>query len=138
MVTASMSEIVFLKQKDRWVLCDLLGYEGTRWAKVRLPIGAVRRVKRSRLHYPTRIDLTGPAARALRTIQKLDQLLPIETLVVHRSLLLEAETALGEVLGLECGGKDQGGGGFYDHSGDTCPIHEWLVPSDHDVAEAMR
>jgi len=72
-----------------------------------------------------------PAERALRAIQSLDELEKLK----HRHLLIEAETALGELLGLECTGvvdgtNADGSPAYYDHSGNTCPIHEWLTESD--------
>ncbi len=77
-----------------------------------------------------RVDVNSPVALALRSLQKLDQVEPIG----RRELLLEAQTLLGEELGLVCTGEAEGGG-FYDHSGDTCEIHEWLVPEDADGLE---
>lgn len=72
------------------------------------------------------------AARALRLLQVLDEVACLDD---HRYLLIRAETALGEVLGLECSGVPaiEGADGLadgYDHSGGTCPVHEWLVPAD--------
>lgn len=78
------------------------------------------------------------AALALRAIQRYDEVAgnsPPDLL--HRYLLIEAETALGELLGLTCTGEpsmwsldDPSKVTGYDHNGDTCPIHEWLVESD--------
>lgn len=90
-----------------------------------------------------------PAARALRALQKLDELSPIPggdfvgspgTISAgHRRLLLEAEDALGELLGLSCTADDASAFPFYSHNGETCPIHEWLVPSDAtELHEAQR
>lgn len=75
------------------------------------------------------------AGLALRAIQKLDELQPTP----HRHLIIEAESRLGELLGLECTGvadwwNDDGTPAGYSHNGDTCPIHEWLVPSDAPVS----
>lgn len=78
-------------------------------------------------------DVKSPAALALRALQKYDQL---QSTPIHRDLLLDAMTYLGEVLGLDCTGVAEGGG-FYDHAGDTCPVHEWLVPVDRDIAERL-
>ena len=83
-----------------------------------------------------------PAGRALRAIQKYDEVAgnsPADLL--HRDLLIEAEDALGAILWLSCTGepsswRDDGSVGGYDHNGDTCPIHEWLVESDQ--AEVQR
>lgn len=72
---------------------------------------------------------TTNAGMALRALQKLDELEHI----THRELLLEAQDALGRELGLECSGRREGDHGdvlAYDHSGNTCRIHEWLVPAD--------
>lgn len=84
-----------------------------------------------------------PAGRALRALQVYDELIPgTEKGAAHtyRYLIIEAETALGEVLGLECTGEEDGWNedgsvAFYSHDGDTCPVHEWLVPADHELAE---
>lgn len=72
------------------------------------------------------------AVTALRKIQKLDEL----TLRLQRGLggaerllLMGACDALGELLGLKCTGVAEGNG-FYDHSGGTCPIHEWFDPDE--------
>lgn len=69
------------------------------------------------------------AGRALRALQQLDQFDRLD----NRHLLIVAQDALGAELGLECTGACEGavnGFPFYDHSGNTCPIHEWLVPED--------
>jgi hypothetical protein len=71
-------------------------------------------------------DLNGPEARALRAVQKLDQFSSVE----GREYLIEAEDALGELLGLDCTADDPDASPFYSHNGETCLIHEWLVPSD--------
>lgn len=71
-------------------------------------------------------SLHAGASDALRALQKYDE---VSGRPGARVLLLEAQTALGALLGLECTGVPEGDGG-YDHSGDTCPIHEWAVPSD--------
>lgn len=78
--------------------------------------------------------------RALRAIQKYDE---VFSGVHARFLLIEAETALGEYLGLSCTGEpdgwnEDGSIALYKHNGDTCPIHEWLVESDQQVAELIR
>jgi hypothetical protein len=75
------------------------------------------------------------AALSLRALQKLDEL---ATLDGHRYLLIEAETRLGDMLGLDCTGvpaiwNADGSVAGFDHNGDTCPIHEWLVPDDAPV-----
>lgn len=76
------------------------------------------------------------AEEALRGIQKFDEAAGAVT--SPRFMLMQAASALGELLGLECTGVDQGGG-FFDHSGDTCPIHEWLRPEeDYEVAQSLR
>jgi hypothetical protein len=69
---------------------------------------------------------------ALRALQKLDEL---HDLGDHRYLVIEAQTDLGEALGLECTGvvdgeNEDGSPAYYSHNGDTCPIHEWLYESD--------
>lgn len=89
-----------------------------------------------RERYERRKVAKSPAGLALRAIQKYDQLATFEA-VGQRRLLIEAMDALGDELGLECTG-DADGDGLYDHSNGTCPVHEWLVPSDHDAAEALR
>ena len=76
-----------------------------------------------------------PAARALRAIQKYDEVAGSGLDAEHRYLLLEAESELGALLGLDCTGEPsswtrEGVVVGYDHDGETCPIHEWLVPSD--------
>jgi len=76
-------------------------------------------------------DVDQPAAVALRELQKLDEVTKIQP----RERLIEAQDALGAELGLECTGAPEGDG-WYDHSGDTCPIHEWLVPSDYNETES--
>jgi hypothetical protein len=81
------------------------------------------------------------AEQALRALQKLDEIVSLGT---HRYLLIEAETALGELLGLECTGEVDGTNAdgtpaFYSHNGSTCPIHEWLIEQDgRDIHELMR
>lgn len=74
-----------------------------------------------------------PIALALRAIQKYDEMAPVSG--PHRYLLIEAETHLGKCLGLTCTGEvdgtnEDGTPAYYSHNGDTCPIHEWLVPTD--------
>lgn len=69
---------------------------------------------------------------ALRALQKLDE---AHNLGDHRHFLIEALTALGAELGLECTGvvdgtNPDGSPAYFSHNGDTCPIHEWLVPED--------
>ena len=69
---------------------------------------------------------------ALRALQKLDE---VHNLGDHRHFLIEALTALGVELGLECTGvvdgtNSDGSPAYYSHNGDTCPIHEWLVKED--------
>lgn len=136
-----MGDSQFLRQPSgAWMIVDVLGDGGQAdRVRVRQPDGAERVVLRSRLLTPARVDPSGPVALALRAIQKYDQL---ATEVEYRDLLVEAETQLGAALGLECTGEVEGeiggSGHFYDHSGETCPTHEWLVPSDHDLAEGMR
>lgn len=77
------------------------------------------------------MDVSSPAALALRALQKYDEVASQQRqdIILLRPLLIEAEDALGVLLGLECSGVSEGGG-FYDHSGETCPIHEWLVEAD--------
>jgi hypothetical protein len=78
-------------------------------------------------------DVDSPVARALRALQLLDH---HAALPHFRHLLVHAETLLGEELGLVCTGEpaiyDDHGTTIdgYDHNGDTCPIHEWLVEAD--------
>lgn len=79
------------------------------------------------------------AELALRRLQQLDEAVGLGP---ARRWLIEAETALGEELGLECTGEpdgwnEDGSIAFYEHNGDTCPIHEWFTESDHAEAEAM-
>lgn len=69
---------------------------------------------------------------ALRALQKLDQ---VHSLGEHRYFLIEALTALGDELGLQCTGvvdgtNSDGSPAYYSHDGDTCPIHEWLYEED--------
>lgn len=83
-------------------------------------------------HDTGNVDVDAPVARALRALQKLDEL---ASLPLYRYLLIEAESALGEELGLDCTGvpdgwNDDGSVALYSHDGDTCPIHEWLVEDD--------
>lgn len=70
------------------------------------------------------------ALSALRAIQKYDA-------IAHdphaRVLLVEAQDALGSYLGYVCSGVSEGDG-HYAHDGDTCPVHEWAYPEDHDAA----
>lgn len=75
------------------------------------------------------------ARRALRALQVADEAMPMEVYVKHgRSWLLEVQDRLGRELGLTCTGEreheQEGDVVAYDHNGDTCPIHEWLVTSD--------
>ena len=84
------------------------------------------------------VDVDSPAALALRALQKYDQAAPQRgTDILLRPLLIEAQDALGGLLGLECTGEDEGGG-HCDHGGDTCPIHEWLVEGDAAIAERLE
>lgn len=69
---------------------------------------------------------------ALRALQKLDE---IHDLGDHRYFVIEAQTALGEELGLECTGapsgwNEDGSPAYYSHDSETCPIHEWFDESD--------
>jgi hypothetical protein len=69
---------------------------------------------------------------ALRLLQKLDER---HDLGDHRYLVIAAETKLGEELGLECTGvvegrNEDGSPAYYAHDSETCPIHEWVEPSD--------
>jgi hypothetical protein len=72
---------------------------------------------------------------ALRAIQQYDELAPYSELGL-RYLLIRAEDALGRELGLTCTGEPSSWEvgtervTGYDHNGDTCPIHEWLVEGD--------
>lgn len=71
------------------------------------------------------------AANALRALQRFDELEKFG----NRHLLIQAETELGAVLGLECTGEEDGWNedgsvAYWSHNGITCPIHEWLVQSD--------
>lgn len=78
------------------------------------------------------IDIESPTARALRALQCYDEISDAR----NRFLIIAAESALGEELGLECTGEpegwndDDGSVAYFRHDGDTCPIHEWLVPDD--------
>lgn len=78
------------------------------------------------------VQTEGNVASALRALQVLDQVSAFD----HRVLLSEAQTALGEELGLTCTGVDEGDG-FFSHDAGTCPIHEWLCP-DEDHARAAQ
>lgn len=88
------------------------------------------------------MNVDGMAARALRAIQKYDEVAgnaPPDLL--QRPLLIAAEDALGELLGLDCTGEPSawdaaGRVAGYSHDGETCPIHEWLVEADQ--AELYR
>ncbi len=76
--------------------------------------------------------MTDEAERALRALQRYDELAPASE---YRYLLIQAQSALGDILGLECTGvpdgwNEDGTVAFLSHNGDTCPIHEWLVPLD--------
>jgi hypothetical protein len=97
------------------------------------------------------LDVDSDLATALRSLQKFDQIASVDkhSPVRSRPLFLEALDALGRALDLECTGVKEpyqvrlgphGRGPKrtvigYDHSGDTCPIHEWLVLADHDELE---
>ena len=85
------------------------------------------------------------AETALRALQRLDELAGgAFNLGENRRHLIEAETALGEVLGLVCTGvpdgwNEDGSVAYYSHNENTCPIHEWLYPQDgRDVHEQQR
>jgi len=86
------------------------------------------------------MDVSSPAARALRCLQRLDE---AASLGGWRFELIAAESALGELLSLDCTGEPSmwnadGSVAGYDHNGDTCPVHEWLVESDqHEVAAKL-
>lgn len=72
------------------------------------------------------------AETALRALQRLDELADLGE---NRRHLIEAESELGEVLGLECTGEvdgtnEDGSPAYFSHNGETCPIHEWLVEQD--------
>jgi hypothetical protein len=71
-------------------------------------------------------------ATALRLLQQLDQVGRLNEKGLR--LLREAQDILGKPLGLHCTGVDDGDG-FFSHDGDTCPIHEWLVPEDYEAIE---
>jgi hypothetical protein len=75
-----------------------------------------------------------PVGRALRKLQMLDEIQDMS--VDGRALVLQAQTLLGEELGLDCTGEEAGWRGdgsafLWDHNSGTCPIHEWLVPADN-------
>lgn len=77
------------------------------------------------------VDVEAPVAVALRRLQLLDE---VES-IGRRDLLVEAQSQLGRALGLSCTGRpgiwnEDGTVAGYDHSGGTCPVHEWLVPAD--------
>lgn len=86
------------------------------------------------------MDVNSHVALALRALQKLDERQGLDVATVnvagkHRYLITEAQTHLGEALGLECTGapdgvNEDGSVAYYSHNGDTCPIHEWLVDGD--------
>jgi hypothetical protein len=88
--------------------------------------------------------ISQPAALALRAIQKYDEVAGSALDAQHRYLLIEAETELGRLLGLDCSGEPgswtrEGVVTAYDHDGDTCPVHEWLVESDQkEVTRAVQ
>ena len=76
-----------------------------------------------------------PAELALRAIQKYDEVAGSALDARFRYLLIEAESELGALLGLACTGEPsswtrEGVVLAYDHDGETCPVHEWLVPAD--------
>lgn len=74
------------------------------------------------------VDAESPVALALRDVQRFDQM---HSSGADREVLLRVMDALGRALNLACTGvREPGEVLAYDHSGDTCPIHEWLVPSD--------
>lgn len=75
----------------------------------------------------------GRVGKALRLLQMIDEIASLEPRA--RELLVKAETELGLELGVECSGVPEPGG--FDHSSGTCPVHEWLVESDHSVAWAL-
>ena len=68
---------------------------------------------------------SSPLGRALRALQKYDQLAG----GIPRDYLVEAMDILGDQLSLECTGV-RDGEHAYSHNGDTCPVHEWLDPLD--------
>ena len=77
-------------------------------------------------------------ANALIAIQKYDDRAGNQPAdIVHRYLLIRAETELGAVLGLTCTGEPSGWNAdgtiaSWSHDDDTCPIHEWhyTLPDD--------
>jgi hypothetical protein len=82
----------------------------------------------------TPASFLSPVSRALRALQRYDELAPYSE-VGLRYLIIEAQTALGEELGLTCTGEPDGWNpdgsvAYYSHNGETCPIHEWLVEAD--------
>lgn len=79
-----------------------------------------------------------PAAQALRALQVLDAHTgnKLRSTASMNVLYTEALDCLGAALGLKCTGEHEGGR-FYDHSGDTCPIHEWLDERDADADEVV-
>lgn len=82
--------------------------------------------------YGAEVDAAMEAA--LRAIQTYDEVAP--ALPRARVLLVAAETALGEALGLGCTGEDEGDG-HYRHNVGTCPVHEWLYPEDQPLAARL-
>lgn len=78
------------------------------------------------------------AELALRALQKLDELESVS----NRYLIIQAEDHLGVIADLVCTGEVDGVNAdgtpaFYDHNGETCPIHEWLVEADGREIHAM-
>jgi hypothetical protein len=73
---------------------------------------------------------TSSARSALRLIQVYDE-------TKDRGYLMAACESLAALLGLVCSG-DAEGDGNYDHSADTCPVHEWVDTNDQRFVENYR
>jgi hypothetical protein len=74
-------------------------------------------------------------ALALRGLQMLDQMQrDRQRSALERATLYRCMDSLGACLFIACtgtGSPDEG----YEHNGDTCPVHEWLVPDDYDASD---
>lgn len=75
-------------------------------------------------------------ARALRGLQVLDKMQGrgARRAWYERTLMLRAMDALGAQLSIRCTGVGNPEEG-YDHNGDTCPVHEWLIEADYQQCE---
>lgn len=80
-----------------------------------------------------------PAAQTLRAMQMLDSRSSYGLRRDYRTreLWCEAYDQLGKLLGLKCSGyaNPQSEGGGYSHDGESCLLHEWLIPGDYFAAD---